>query len=517
VISPDLTKDDPRYQGPGGGPITNEGAGGEVYGTIFSIAPSSVDAQVIWTGSDDGLVHVTRDGGETWTDVTPPGLPDELSVNAVEASPHAPGTAYAAYTAYKFNDFTPYAYRTVDYGESWEAIVSGIPQDHWVRVVREDTDRPGLLYAGTELGAFVSFDDGEQWQPLQNNLPVTPVTDLKVHQGDLVAATQGRAFWILDDLSPLRALAREPDRAESGEPWLLEPRDPYRQEGGGGGGDTAAGNPPPGATLYFHLPGPPEGEVTLEFRDAQGTVVRSYSTEPGGGAGAPSRLTAAEGMNRVSWNLRRENVAGVDDLFVFGSLAGARVPPGEYVARLTTPTGPPQEVSFQVRDIPPLAAEVTAEDHRAREALLQQIRTELEGLHGAVNTLTGVRAQVEDARERTEDHPRADTIRIVAAMVDDSVNAIDSMLVQRQWTTGQDPTVFTTRLNQFFIYLHQAVADTPGRPTKGMTDQFERLSEEWGSYEEEIERVLGPVVDRFNQLLRELGVEAVVIPRRLIS
>ncbi len=527
--SPDLTKDDPRYQGPGGGPITNEGAGGEVYGTIFSVAPSAVDEQVIWTGSDDGLVHVTRDSGETWTNVTPPRLAEEYGVNAVEASPHEAGAAYVAVTAYKFNDFTPMVFKTSDYGDSWERITDGIPAEHWVRVVREDTEQRGLLYAGTELGAFVSFNDGEDWQPLQLNLPITPITDLKVHKGDLIAATQGRAFWILDDLAPIRQLHAYSGAIEPADAWLFEPADAYRQGGGGffgGGGGAAVGaNPPSGVGVHFKLSenavatneGGDQAEVRLEFLDTNGTVLRTFSTQPGEGPGAPSRLTAKAGMNRMNWNLRSEAIPGVDGLFVFGTLRGALVSPGQYLARLTVGDGDPSESPFTVMDIPQLAAEISDQDHQARETLVAQVRAELERLHGGVTTMGTVTDQVGAAVERAKDHPEWERIKEASESLTDSVAAVDSMLVQRQWTTGQDPTVFTTRLNQFFIYLHNAVESAPGAPTQGMTDQFRELSEEWGEYEGRVEWILGPGVDAFNSLLEELGIQAVEIGRRVVS
>ena len=550
-ISPDLTKDDPRYQGPGGGPITNEGAGGEVYGTIFSMAPSPVAEGVIWTGSDDGLVQVTQDGGATWTNVTPPDLPDEFGVNAVEASPHDPSTAFVAYTAYKFNDFTPMAFRTTDYGESWERITSGIPDDHWVRVVREDDERPGLLYAGTELGAFVSFDAGGQWEPLQLNLPITPITDLKVHQGDLVASTQGRAFWILDDLSPLRQLHADREAIEDAGTWLFTPRDTYRLAGGGGFGGGGAGavgsNPPAGAIVHFKLPAGATGgdtsdatgsdesagnaeeseagngesmsrpEVRLEFLDASGAVLRTYSSQPGDGPGAPSRLNVRPGMNRHIWNLRRESIPPVEGLFTFGTLRGGLVPPGQYTVRLTAGDEDPVEATFQVVSIPQHAQDFTASDHQARETLLAQVRSELEDLHESVMTLQRIQAQVDAAVDRASEHPEADRIAEAGGALTDSVAAVDSMLVQRAWTTGQDPTVFTTRLNQFFIYLHGAVDGTPGRPTQGMIDQLRELTDEWETFENQIEWILGPGVDQFNDLLRELGVEAVEGRRRIVS
>ncbi|HEX9709128.1 MAG TPA: glycosyl hydrolase, partial [Candidatus Thermoplasmatota archaeon] len=517
--SPDLTRNDTTKQGPGGRPITNEGAGGEVYGTIFGVSPSPVDVQVIWTGSDDGLVHVTRDGGSTWTNVTPREWP-EAQVNAVEASPHDPATAYVAVTRYKMNDFTPYAYRTTDFGRTWSRITDGIPADHWVRVVREDTERAGLLYAGTELGAFVSFDAGRRWLPLQLNLPVTPITDLKVHMGDLVAATQGRSFWVLDDLGPLRELHARGGEVAAAPAWLFSVRDAWRHGGGGGfgGGDPAEGrNPPNGAVVHFRLASAPEGEVRLEVLDASGSTVRSYTTVPGEGPGAPSRLEAEAGMNRVVWDLRRERVPGVEGLFVFGSLAGARVPPGTYTARLVHEGVEPRETSFRVRDIPQVAAEVTAGDHAEREALLASIRGELTLLHDAVERMGSVKEQVDAVVARTKDHERAERIREAGGALGDSIAALDSMLVQRRWTTGQDPTVFPTRLNQFFIYLHAAVDNTPGAPTRGMRDQLTELRGLWEPYRERAEWILGPGVDAFNELLRELGVPAVGVGRRLVS
>ena len=221
-ISPDLTRDEDEKQGPGGGPITNEGAGGEIYGTIFTVAESPHTSGVLWVGSDDGLVHVSRDGGANWSNVTPGGL-DEAMINAVEVSPHQPGKAYIAVTRYKFNDFTPLAFKTENYGRRWTAITNGIAEESWVRVVREDPVREGLLYMGTETGPYVSFDDGDSWQELALNLPVAPVTDLVVHRGsnDLVAATQGAG--LLDPRRPVAAAA-DLDRPESRRAVPVRPR-----------------------------------------------------------------------------------------------------------------------------------------------------------------------------------------------------------------------------------------------------------------------------------------------------
>jgi photosystem II stability/assembly factor-like uncharacterized protein len=516
AISPDLTRDDPEKQGAGGAPLTNEGAGGEVYGTLATVAPSPLDADVLWTGSDDGLVHVTRDGGATWTDVTPPDLPEAL-VNTVEASPHDAGTAFVAATRYKLDDFTPYAFRTTDFGRSWTPIVEGIADGHFVRVVREDPEAPGLLYAGTELGAYVSFDAGDHWQPLELGLPVTPVTDLVVREGDLAAATQGRSFWILDDLGPLRELRARAEEVAEAPAWLYPVRDARRQYGGQGGGPVVAPNPSGGAVLHLHLAGEPEGEVRLEIVDEAGAVVRTWTSEPGEGPDAPDRLAAAAGATRVVWDLRHEDVPGVEGLFVFGTLRGRKVPAGAYTARLTVAGGEPLEASFQVVDVPAVAESVTAGDHAVRDALLASLRAELTALHQGVEDLAAIREQVDAVLERTEAHDAAERIGAAGRALGDSIQAVDSLLVQRRWTTGQDPTVFRTRLNQFFIYLRNAVDETPGAPTTGMREQATALHEEWEALETRVRWILGPGVDTFNRLLEELGVPAVGTGRRIVS
>ncbi len=412
------------------------------------------------------------------------------------------------------------AFKTTDFGRTWTQITDGIPAEHWVRVVREDTEIEGLLYAGTEMGAFVSFDDGDHWQPLQLDLPVTPVTDLKVAHGDLVAATQGRAFWILDDLTPLRELAAHGAEIAAAPAWLFGTGPAYRQAGGGGfGGDdpTEGRNPPNGAVLLFHLKDAPAGAAKLEIAAPSGAVVRTYTTDPGDGPDAPSRLSAKAGMNRVVWDLNRERVPGVEGLFVFGSLAGGRVSPGTYTARLTVDGLDPVETRVEVRDIPQVAAEVTPADHAARDALLADIRDELTALHAGVTDMGDIREQVDAVLERTKDLPDSARIGTAGGALTDSIAAVDSMLVQREWTTGQDPTVFPTRLNQFFIYLHGAVAGAPGAPTEGMKARFRELSRQWGAYRGRVQWILGPGVDGFNRLLEELGVPAVGTGRHVVS
>jgi len=305
AISNDLTRNDKTKQGPSGGPITKDNTSIEYYDVVFALAPSPHDSSTLWAGTDDGLVHLTRDGGKTWTNVTPPArdLPEWALISIIDVSPHDPATAYVAATRYKWDDFRPYIYKTSDYGRTWRKIVAGIPDNHFIRVVREDPVRRGLLYAAGEFGVYVSFDDGAGWQSLQRNLPVVPIHDLVVKNNDLVVATHGRSFWILDDLTPLHQLGDSVVRASR---FLFRPRDPYRVGGGGGFGFAASGvgaNPPNGAVVFFYLKDKPDSTalLQLDFLDARDSLIRRFTTrpkEPG------DSLKVRAGMNRFVWNLR---------------------------------------------------------------------------------------------------------------------------------------------------------------------------------------------------------------------
>ncbi|MGH3183718.1 MAG: hypothetical protein ACRDOE_17715, partial [Streptosporangiaceae bacterium] len=315
TISPDLTAHPPGTQGASGEPITRDATGEEIYSTLYSIRESPVQPGVIWTGSNDGLIYVTRDNGKSWTNVTPAGLAPGGRVQNLEPSPHRAGTAYAAIYRYLLGDFAPYIYRTDDFGQHWTRLTdghNGIAADEPTRVVREDPVRAGLLYAGTEFGIYVSFDNGAQWQSLQLNLPVTPVTDIKLAHGDLILSTQGRSDWILDNLGPLRQLT--PAVAAS-EDYLFAPETAVRSggRGGFGGGRGAAGPqyPPAGAMIGYYLKAAPAGELKLEILDASGQVIRSISSSTpaggvgrGGRGGAPARLDKTPGMHRFTWDLR---------------------------------------------------------------------------------------------------------------------------------------------------------------------------------------------------------------------
>ncbi|HUI56580.1 MAG TPA: hypothetical protein VLY04_16505 [Bryobacteraceae bacterium] len=359
-VSPDLTAHPEGTQGASGEPITRDATGEEIYSTLYAIRESTVQKGLIWTGSNDGLVWVTRDDAKTWTNVTPAGLPPGGRVQNVEPSPHRAGTAYVAIYRYLLGDFAPYIYRTDDFGKSWTRLTdgsNGIAKDEPTRVVREDPDRAGLLYAGTEFGIYISFDNGSHWQPFQMNLPVTPVTDIRIAHKDLVLSTQGRSFWILDDLTPLHQLS---DKVTTAAATLFEPREAIRTTRGGGGvgGGRGAGGPqypPAGAAINYYLASAPAGDFTMEILDSAGKVVRQFTsagaaaeaappvdTEPppseeGEGSprvrGAPARLDKSAGLHRFTWDLRYpgpwQSAARQE------GPNGPMAVPGKYAVRLT--------------------------------------------------------------------------------------------------------------------------------------------------------------------------------------
>ena len=344
AISPDLTRNDKSKQVSSGGPLTKDNTSVEYYDTVFTIAESPVQKDLLWAGTDDGLIHVSRDGGKNWANVTPKGIPEWSLVSLIEASPHDAGTAYAAVDTHKLDDFKPYIFKTTDFGKTWTKITNGIPDGAYTHAVREDPVRKNLLYAGTETGIYVSFDGGANWQSLQLNLPNSPIHDLIVKNDDLVVATHGRSFWILDDLTPLRAASTQ----AATEAVLYKPRLTYRLrwpdffERRQPVGD----NPPTGAIVYYYFPTAPKGVVTLEFLDASGKVVRRYSNEEKKEAETPpewpdqtppdEKIPAEVGVNRFAWDLRLQGptpLAGEPGAEFRNR--GPMVPPGAYQVRLT--------------------------------------------------------------------------------------------------------------------------------------------------------------------------------------
>jgi photosystem II stability/assembly factor-like uncharacterized protein len=524
-ISPDLTRNDKARMGTSGGPITQDNTSVEYYCTIFTFMESPVTKGVIWVGSDDGLVHVTRDGGKNWANVTPKDMPEWSQINSIDASAHDPGTAYVAATMYKSDDFRPYLYKTTDYGKTWKKIVNGIPDRSFTRVVREDPNHKGLLVAGTEFGLYISFDDGENWKPFQLNLPITPITDVafQKREQEMVVATQGRAFYVLDDVPLLYQLN---DDIKNSEVHLFQPKDAYRfgaggRFGGGGRGVPGVGqNPPAGAVINYWLKDRPQGEVTLEFLDASGKLVKKFSSKesprpqaapedaeenPFRG-GPPPRLSAQAGMNQFVWNLRYPDATTFPGLIMWaGSVTGPRVSPGKYQVRLTV-AGKSQTQSFEVKKDPRLQA--TPEDYARQLSLSLQVRDKLSETNEGVIRIREVRKQLEDYAKR-DDKRVADA----ASALIKKLTAVEEELYQTKNRASEDPLNFPIKLNNKLAHILSVVQSSDNRPTDQSYMVYEDLATRVNAQLKTLNSLMSTELAAFNRLVHDSNVPAVQAPK----
>jgi hypothetical protein len=522
AISPDLTRNDKSKLGPSGGPITKDNTSVEYYGTIFALAESPKDGAVLWAGSDDGLVHVTRDGGKTWTNVTPKGMAEWSRVSQIDASPHDAGTAWLAVNRYQLDDYRPYAYVTTDFGVTWRGVAAGLPADSFVRVVREDPVRRGLVFAGTESGVHVSFDSGASWQSLQGKLPAVPVTDLVVKDADVVISTQGRSFWILDDIAPLRQSKPELGAAAA---HLFSPSPAYRFGGPEGRGATGK-NPPYGARLQYLLKDAPQDgeEVKLEILDAQGQLVRAFSSkedksdedrdperEAFFGPPPPKTIPAKAGLNSFTWDLRRPEASRFKGLILWaGQTSGPRVVPGRYEARLSV-RGQSLSQPFEVRKDPRLAT--TDADFAAQHELLLKIRDKLTASHDAITRLRGVRDQAKTAADRAKGSEHEKALQEAADALAKKLTAVEEALYQTRNRASQDPLNYPIRLNNKLAALAGTVASADAAPTAQSYAVYDELAAKIDAELAALERVLAEDVPAFNRLVREMDVPAVRLPK----
>jgi len=516
-ISPDLTRNDKTKQGVGGIPFTIEGAGGENYNTLSYLQVSTHSADVIWAGSDCGLVHVTQDGGKNWSNVTPTGL-GEVIINAIDVSRHQAGTAYIAATGYKFNNFTPMAYQTSDYGKTWTKIANGFGKDHFVRVVRADPKVQGLLYAGTEGGLYFSNNNGQNWQPFSLNLPVTPITDLTFRDNDLVVATSGRGFWILDDLGAIQQSNGMVGKGKKNQ--LFTPKPTVKANFGGRSRASNLGkNPSDGVIIDYYLPEDmKEADVKLEISDASGTILRTYTNKKDkkfkryeGGPGPAKVLPTKKGVNRFAWNFRRNSIPGVPNVFVNGGYGGSSVAPGDYKVSLTV-DGKVTTVDATVLPDPRLK-EVTAQDFAAQQQLLTQIDDALLDMHQSVNRMRKVKKQVTALQENLKGIEDADTLMTKGKMVLESITNWENNLIQPNQKTFQDVINFPNQLNSHFMNLKSKIDSHDPRPTAGVKNRLSELMGEWATHKKTLEDIINGEVSEFNDLYDALKIPALVIPK----
>ncbi len=524
-VSKDLTRNDDSKHGRGGVPFTNEAASAEIYNTIFYIAESSHDKDTIWVGSDDGLVHATFDGCKTWQNLTPPDI-GETQINAIELSPHSPNKIYLSVTGYKLNDFSPHVYVSEDKGETWEERVTGLPRDTFVRAVCEDPSRRGLLYAGTEAGVFASFDDGKSWKSLRLNLPPVPITDLMIRRDSLVVATQGRAFWILDDLGPLRELT--PAILEK-KYHLFQTKDAYRTIAADGFTRKPGSNPKRGAiarVFFADKPDPKTTPVSLEILDASGAVVRSFSNQKSAETTAYGEakesyqrekakpyglLDLKPGTNELVWDLRRENVDVVTGHLIPSGWSGPRVVPGKYKLRLTV-AGQVTESSFSVLDDPRRSGK--PRDFEEFNVTLRAAYQTTNKVHQSINQMRHLRSQCEAMLKATQTHRNSETLAKDCNLTISKILAWERTVIQEQRETQQDVANFENRLSMQLMALMGTIDRSDAPVTAGAAERLQDLQAAWRSAEQAKQKILEIDVAELNALFRRHGVQSIHVPDR---
>ena len=510
VISPDLTRNNINQQVPGGIPFTNEAAGGENYNTLMSLVASPHNPDVLWAGSDDGLIHITRDGGETWINSTPKGLKEGI-INSIEVSPHNPETAYAVVMRYKFMDLNPYIYKTEDYGENWDLITDGIEGEHnFVRVVREDPKVPGLLYAGTETGFYISLNDGEYWEPFQNNLPIVPINDLYIQDNDLIAATAGRSFWILDDLS---AIQQSPKDISV---HLVTPKKSYRLSSGKTPKNSTQGtNPMSGVYLDYYLAEVHDSlEVKIDILQGD-QIIRSYTSQKDslfkswpGGPSPKTMLKNKKGFNRTHWDYRREQLPSVDKVFVYGSYQGSLVSPGIYSAKLTYG----EEVKkVDIEILPNPNIDYSAADFEAQQNLLVKIEKAIKKIHYSVSEMRDVQDQLNHYLKILNGEEEYNVIYDQALAIKKRLNEWETKLIQPNQKTFQDVINFNNMLNAQFMHLKAFIdADDP-ELTQGAKQRYKDLIVIWSKYKTELDQIIDNDFKAFEKNYREAQVPLIMV------
>ena len=549
IISPDLTRNDKSKQAASGGPITKDNTGVEVYDTIFSVVESPVQKDLIWVGTDDGLVQLTRDGGQHWDNITPKTMPEWGTVSMIEVSPSAAGTAYLAVERHKMDDFTPYVFKTTDFGKTWTKLVNGLPASAYVHAVRVSPRRPNLLFAGTEQGVYVSFDDGAHWQSLQINLPISPVNDLIIKNNDLVVATHGRSFWVLDDITPLEqyedsisqqdvhlftpapsshtvfrgsffassgSVGKNPPAGTVVDYWLKNSlKKPEKKDAAAPAGETAAGKAD-ATKPDAEKPDPPK--VTLEILDSSGKVIRKFPKKPepaddeedffsrGGSSGT---LPADAGLNRFVWDLRYEGATTIPHAPLWGGgTDGPEALPGIYQVRLTV-LGKSYTAPLEIKADPQL--KTSPEDLAKQFDLLLKIRDKMTETDDAIIQMRDLRDQIAAVNKRLKDDPREKTIADAGKALDKKMTEVEEALIQTKAKSGQDVLNFPVRLNNHLAALNGVVSSADTAPTKQSYEVFDMVSKDVDDQLAKWKSIVAVDVATYNNLVKQQEVPTLII------
>tara|TARA_R110002012_G_scaffold283090_2_gene473080 strand:- start:19761 stop:22811 length:3051 start_codon:yes stop_codon:yes gene_type:complete len=483
IISPDLTRNDPEKLKSSGGPITQDNTSVEYYCTIFAAQESPLVEGLLWVGSDDGLIHVTQDGGKNWANVTPKGMPEWIMINSMEPSAFDAGTCYVAGTKYKTGDFSPYIYKTTDYGKTWKKITNGIHDEHFTRVVREDPNQKGLLYAGTETGMYISFNDGEDWKPFQLNLPIVPITDLTIKDNNLIVATQGRSLWILDDLSLLHQLyVTKPNTNK-----LYKPKPTYRMDGGGrSGSKTSGANHPSGVMTYFNLENITEKDsISLTYFDKKGDTIQTFSN-----TSDKHKLKVENGLNQFTWDMIYEGAEKLDGMiFWWASLSGPKAVPGTYKVTLKV------NDAFQTQDfeiLPDLRAESTVSDMQKQFEFIKDVNKTMDDAHKSIKKIRNIKSQLSAFEKQYKADERVSDLLEKSKNLREQFTEIEEALYQTKNRSGQDPLNFPIRLTNKLGHLNALISMGDFAPT----DQDLAVKNE-------LTQAIDKQLTQFNQLVSE--------------
>ena len=512
AVSPDLTRNEEDKHGPGGAPYTNEAAGGENYNTLMSLVESQHEEGVLYAGSDDGLLHITRNGGESWENVTPPGISDGI-INSIDISEHDPATAYVVVMRYKSMDLSSHIFKTSDYGKTWTKIVKGLDDPNgFARVVRADKKRKGLLYAGTETGLYVSLNDGANWQRLDLNLPVVAINDLTIQDNDLIAATSGRGFWVLDDLGVLQNIGTDQKAVQ-----IFQPKASYRIFGGVSKAVGQGTNPRSGVTFDYYLDQDAD-TLNLRLEVIQGDkVIRSYTnkeaedfkTWPGGPA-KPEALPAKKGFNRFTWDFNREAIPAINKLFVFGGLSGSSVAPGDFTLRMILEK---DTVTTSAKILSNPAIQTSQADFATQQNMLITIENTLRDMHKSVNQMRSAKAQLGHYAKLLKGNDKADTLIVRGDTLISRINTWEENLVQEKQKTFQDVINFNNKLNAQLIQLMSYIDQPDPAVTQGAKERFRDLMKDWDVYKKERDDIIKTEMKAYNELFKSLEIPALIFKK----
>ena len=529
IISPDLSRNDPKTTGETGGPITKDQTGAEVYATIFTLSESPLEKGVIWTGSDDGLVHITKNNGANWENISLPTtvLPDFSLISMIHTSDHQKGKAYLTANKYMYGDRTPYMFKTVDYGKSWTKITNGIPADEYCRVLREDPNKPGLLFAGTERGVYVSFNDGDSWQKLNLNLPLTPIRDLQIHkrEKDLVVATHGRSFWVLDDITPLYEIK---DKTIKADKHLFKPRPAYRMQGGQSDDTSSGTNAPNGVIVRYFFKKKPSTEIKLQFLTLKGDTINTYSSTKDV-KGEPMKIakefyqdpkkekagfiSAKAGMNAFVWNMRYPNATAVDGTNVMwaGSGVGAKVVPGSYIVRLIEDKTIIAEAPVEIKLDPRVTT--SAADLKEQFDLHQKANKKVDEAHIAINQLRKIRTQINGYIGAVKDTVVVNQMKKMTKPTLDKLDKIESTLMQPKAKAPQDVLAYPVQLNDKMAGLGSTISSSESKPTRNSYVVYEDLATKIDAEIKKLKDIVDKNVKDFNAFVMTKQIPAIILDK----